>query len=133
MTAMPDLDSIREIVSRLPGSTEGGSERFSFGILSKGKAKGFVWTWAERVHPKKPKVINEGVVAISVPSLQVKEILLGRNVSYIFTEPHYDNYPAVLVRLSDIPYQELEDLLIEGWRTKAQPSQIQEYDAQSGT
>lgn len=33
-----------------------------------------------------------------------------------FTEPHYNGYPAVLVRLEEIPMAQLEVILVEGWR-----------------
>ena len=37
----------------------------------------------------------------------------------IFTEPHYNGYPAVLVRLSAVDEDLLEDLLTDAWRCQA--------------
>ena len=81
---------------------------------------------------QKARVINDAVIAISVPSLAAKEIILGSdNGNKIFTEPHYNGYPAVLVRLETIGPQELEDLIIEAWRCKAPTELVRQCD-QSG-
>src|SRR2546423_8415147 len=50
---------------RSPGAEEAG-DRFAFSVPSKGKLKGFVWVWMERVVPKKPRVANPGVIAVRV-------------------------------------------------------------------
>ena len=87
--------------------------------------KGFVWSWAERVDPKKARVINDAVLAVSVPNLAAKEMLLESDHEKFFTEPHYNGYPAILVRLELIEPSELENLIIEAWRCKA-PHALQE-------
>lgn len=116
---MTTHDDIRRIVGQLPGAVEGDEERFGFSVPVKGKHKGFVWTWAERVEPKKPKVINNRVIAVSVPNLMVKEALIAENSEAFFDEDHYRNYPAILVRLDFITPDELEPLLVEAWKNKA--------------
>jgi hypothetical protein len=73
-------------------------------------------------------VINEGVIAVSVKDLTIKEILLSTPGEALFTEPHYDNFPAVLVRLDAIGFEELEDLVIEAWRCKAPANLVADYD-----
>lgn len=126
---MTTLDDVRSLCSKLP-AVEASEGRFSFGVLVKGKSRGFVWTWAERVHPKKARVINEGVVAVRVPNLTAKEMLLASEPDFCFTEDHYNGYPAVLIRLSDITVDQLEPLLIEAWRTVAPKTLLLEFDAQ---
>ncbi len=116
--AMVTHDEIREMCAKLPGAVE-LEGRFGFGVSVKGKVRGFAWCWAERVHPKKAKVVNDGVLAVMVPNLEAKEMLLASDDSVFFTEPHYNGYPAVLVRLEAIGASELEDLLIEAWRCRA--------------
>lgn len=95
----------------------------------KGKHKGFAWRWMERVEPKKARVPNEGVLAIVVRNLTEKEILLGSGNPAIFTEPHYNGFPAVLVRLADIELDLLEEMLEEAWRCKAPPDIVRQFDA----
>ena len=124
---MATHDDVRRICSRLPGAIE-GSGRFAFEVEVKGKMKGFCWSWAERVEPKKARVVNDDVLAVSVPNLEAKEVLLASDPVKFFTEPHYNGYPAVLVRLEAIPAEELEDLLLEAWRTKAPKALQLEFD-----
>lgn len=121
-------DDVRGICSRLPGAAEGDG-RFSFEVPVKGKMRGFAWSWAERVDPKKARVINDRVLAVSVPNLEAKDLLIASDPEKFFTEPHYHGYPAVLVRLDAISPDELENLLIEAWRCKAPKTLLAEYDA----
>jgi hypothetical protein len=124
---MATQEDARRICSRLPGAVE-GDERFGFAVTVKGKSKGFCWSWAERVDPKKARVINDDVLAISVPSLTIKDLLLSSGSPALFTEPHYNGYPAVLVRLDAIGADELEDLLVEAWKCKAPKELVQAFD-----
>lgn len=128
---MTSLDDIRRIAARLPGAVEGGPERFGFSVMVKGKAKGFIWSWAERVHPKKARVPNNGVLAVRVRTLLEKDIILGSRHPAYFTEPHYDGYPAVLIRLDSIEPDEIAPLIEEAWRTLAPPALVREFDARS--
>lgn len=119
---MATHDDVRQIASELDGAIE-GEDRFGFSVMVKGKAKGFLWTWAERVHPKKPKVINDAVIAVVVPNELAKEMLIASNPAIYFTEPHYDGYLAVLVRLEAISVEELRPLIQEAYSCKlAAPS-----------
>jgi hypothetical protein len=125
---MATQEDVRRICSRLPGAVE-GEGRFGFSVEVKGKAKGFVWSWAERVHPRKARVPNDGVLAVLVPDLITKENILGLESDAFFTEPHYNGFPAVLVRLAAITPEELEPLIVGAWRCKAPADLLLQYDA----
>lgn len=112
-------DDVRRIASLLPGAKEDDGGRFGFHVEVKGKAKGFVWSWLKRVDPKKPRVVDDSVVAIRTPNLAARDLILAQNPSWAVDDPHYANYPAVVVRLAEIEPDELEDLLLEAWRTVA--------------
>lgn len=102
------------LVSRLPGtSLSAPGERFAISVMVKGKPKGIAWSWLERVEPKKARVENLGVFAIRTPSVMARDLLIESDPVVFFTEPHYANYPAVLVRLDKVDAQELEALLHE--------------------
>ena len=125
---MATLEDARMICSRLPGAVE-GEGRFGFSVLVKGKHKGFCWTWMERVDPKKARVENPSVLAISTPGLAAKETLLASHPAWAVDDPHYNGFPAVIVRLSAIDAEELEDLLIEAWRSKATKADLEAYES----
>ena len=125
--SMATLEDVRRTGSKLPGAVL-GEDGVSFGVSQKGKVRGFVWLWNERVHPKKARVPNPGVLAVATPGLGAKEVLLSSDPEVYFTEPHYNGFPAVLVRLAEIGVDELEGLLIEGWKTKASPTLVAEFE-----
>ena len=109
---------VRRIALSLPETVE-GDERFAFSIPNKGKLKGFAWVWMERIEPKKPRVANPAVLAIRVANEGQKEALISAEPKKFFTEPHYNGFPAVLVRLAEVNATELRTLLEEGWRCQA--------------
>jgi hypothetical protein len=58
-----------------------------------------------------------------VEDLGVKELLLADERGVFFTTPHFDGYPAVLMRIPDLARldrEELRDLVVEAWLTRAQ-------------
>ncbi len=59
------------------------------------------------------------ILAARVPDLAAKEALLADNPEVYFTTPHFNGYPAVLVRLNRIPVRELRELLSEAWLCRA--------------
>ena len=99
--------------------TEEAKNHFAFSVRNKGKLKGFVWAWNERVIPKKPRVPNPGVIAVRVPNLGQKDLLLSSDPVKFFTEPHYNGFPAVLVRLKAVSVADLRMLIEEAWRCQA--------------
>jgi hypothetical protein len=129
---MATQDDVRLICSKLPGARE-GEERFGFSVETKGKAKGFLWSWAEKVHPKKARIVNDEVIAIVVPNLTAKELILEPRPRWSVEDPHYNGYPAVLVLLSEIDLAELEDLVVEGWRSKASAAAVKQFDEVEGS
>ena len=109
---------VRRIALSLPGATE-GTTGFAFGVEVKGKQKGFAWVWNERVRPKAPKVPNPGVLAIRVANVGQRDAMISAEPDRFFTEPHYNGFPAVLVRLQAVRVRDLRVLLTEGWRCMA--------------
>jgi hypothetical protein len=113
---------VRRIALSFPGAQQEG-DRFAFAVPNKGKLKGFVWVWMERVDPKKPRVPNPGVIAVRVANLGHKDALLSADPAKFFTEPHYNGFPAVLVRLNAVSVAELRVLIEEAWRCQA-PAEV---------
>ena len=106
---------VRRIALSFPGAVE-ARDYFAFSVIDKGKAKGFAWVWLERLDPKKARVPNPSVIAVRVPNLGHKEALLASDSQKFFTEPHYNGFPAVLVRLEAVTRTDLELLLEDAWR-----------------
>lgn len=65
----------------------------------------------------------DDVLVFRVESLDLKELLLADDRGVFFTTPHWDGYAAVLLRIRDLGQldrDELRDLVIDAWLTRAQ-------------
>jgi hypothetical protein len=109
---------VRRIALSFP-EVEEADDRFAFSVPNKGKLKGFVWVWMERVVPKKPRVPNNGVIAVRVANLGQRDVILSSDSAKFFTEPHYEGFPAVLVWLNAVTVKDLKVLIAEAWRCQA--------------
>jgi hypothetical protein len=91
--------------------------------------KAFAWTWKKRVHEKRARVEQLDVFAVRVADEEEKLVLIASDPGKFFTEPHYNGYPAVLVRLDAIDGEELAELLTDAWRNAAPRRLVAELDA----
>jgi hypothetical protein len=108
---------VRRIALSLP-ATERIAGRFAFAVRNKGKLKQFVWVWMERVSPKKPRVPEPRVIAARTASIADRERMIAEAPAKFFTEPHYEGFPAVLVRLPAVTARELKPIIVEAWRCR---------------
>ena len=131
---MASPEDVRRVALSLPGVSESDSD-FAFSVeWPNGKAKGFAWSWKERVEPKKPRVPRLDVLAVRVSDLEEKELLLATDPEgeRYFTEPHYNGFPAVLVRIAAVRAEELGELLVEAWYCMAPKALQRDFDAAAG-
>jgi hypothetical protein len=116
---MVSRDEVRRIALSLPGAAEEPG-----GMAYRVDGKLFAWPWMERLDPKRPRVPNPDVLAVRVANELDKQALLGMDPDVFFSEPHYDGWPAVLVRLPAIDTSLLEEILTRAWRSRA-PRRLQ--------
>jgi hypothetical protein len=75
------------------------------------------------------------VLMFRVGDLGLKELMLADERGVFFTTPHFDGYPAVLIRiphLARLDREELEDLVVEAWLTRAQKRVARAWLAEHG-
>ena len=121
MGTVADQDDVRRIALSLPGTVE-SEDHFGFRVRNKAGrsgAKQFAWAWNERVTPGKPRVPRPDVLVVRVAGQAEKEMLLAADAGTFFTEPHYNGFPAVLVRLAAVGEDELRELTTDAWRCLA--------------
>ena len=129
---MADLD---ELALAMPQATKEISEDGRPAYLVHGKL--FCCHRSRRrdaVDPEKGERLDD-VLMFRVPDLDVKELLLGDARGVYFTTPHFDGYPAVLVRIPDLARldrEELHDLVAEAWLTRAQKRIAKTWLAEQG-
>ena len=71
------------------------------------------------------------ILGVRVSDEGVKFALVADEPGVYFTTPHFDGYPAVLVRLTEIAPGDLEELITEAWLTQAPRKLVQEFLAES--
>jgi hypothetical protein len=116
---MANWEDVDRLARALPAVEEGTSHgNRVWGV----RGKGFVW---ERPLRKTDlaalgDAAPEGpILGVRVEHLVAKEALLADEPGVYFTTPHFDGYPAVLVRLGEIELAELEELIAEAWLCRA--------------
>jgi len=76
----------------------------------------------DAVEPETGERLDD-VLMFRVADVGVKELLLADDRGVFFTTPHFNGYPAVLMRIPDlnrIDRDDLRDLVAEAWLTRAQ-------------
>jgi hypothetical protein len=116
---MATWDDVRRLALELPETAE---------VTSRGHAqwrvkdKLFVWERPLRNADRAALGADapEGeVLGARVEHLVAKEALLADAPEIYFTTPHFEGYPAVLVRLDVIDLEELRELVVEAWLNRA--------------
>ncbi len=112
---MATIDDVRRIAVSLPGAEERASH---------GGAPSF------RTKPRGFAYYHEDVDAIVlyVPSEEDKHALIASDPTLFFTEPHYDGYAVVLVRLAAVSVAELSELVVDSWRLRAPKRAVAAWD-----
>jgi hypothetical protein len=120
-------DDVRQIALALPETSEG----LSHGLAAwRVRDKGFVW---ERpLRPADLRALGDGaptglILGARVEHLGAKEALLADDPAVFFTTPHFDGYPAILVRLDEISAEDLGEVIVEAWLARAPKRLAQHY------
>lgn len=109
-------EDIRQVALSLPGSAEKPYNR-----LPSFRVRGNLFL---RVHELPDAFL------IRCANLEERNELLQAEPGKFFITPHYDGYPAVLVRLSSIDLDELTELVTDSWRLCAPKRLLAAYDAE---
>ena len=72
------------------------------------------------------------ILGARVEHLIAKEALLADDSGVFFTTPHFDGYPAVLIRLPDIGSTLLEEVVTEAWLARAPKRLVRDFLAERG-
>ena len=67
------------------------------------------------------------ILAVRVEDLGEKEAVLAAQPRALFTIPHFDGYPAVLIQLKKVAKRALREAIIDGWLACAPPSLAEQY------
>jgi len=74
-------------------------------------------------------VPREEVLAVRVRDQAEKASLLAGDPEIFFTEPHYNGFPAVLVRLPAVTPAQLRSLIVAAWQCQAPLQRVEGHEA----
>ena len=117
---MATWDDVRRLALALPQTVEETSREDHLGWSIRGKT----FAWERSLRRGDLEALGDAaptgpILATRVPDLGAKEALLADDAEVYFTTPHFDGYPAILVRLDRVALPELEELLVEAWLARA--------------
>jgi hypothetical protein len=130
---MAGWEDVRRIALGLPETSEGTS----WGNAS-WRVRDKLFVWERPLRQADLRALGDGapsgaILGARVEHVGAKEALLAEDPSVYFTTPHFDGYPAILVRLDEIALVELEEVVVEAWLVQAPKRLAKEYaDAHLG-
>ena len=124
---MAGWDDVRELALRLPEA----EERLSRGLRQwRVRDKLFVWERPLRrsdLEALGPAAPDGPILGARVEHEVAKQALIADDPDVFFTTPHFDGYPAILVRLDRIAREDLEEVVVEAWLARAPNRLVQTY------
>ena len=122
---------VRRLALALPDT----SERVSRDLRQwQVKDKLFVWERPLRradIEALGDDVPDGPILGARVEHIGAKEALIAEDPGIFFTTPHFDGYPAILVRLDRIGPADLKELIVEAWLARAPKRLVKAYVEES--
>ena len=125
---------VSRVARSLPGTSEGEGDHRSWSVKDK------VIAWERPLRRSDLAALGDAapkgaILAVRVPDLDAKDAALAELAHTCFTTPHFNGYPAVLLRIRDlggIDREELYDVVVEAWLTRAQKRVAKAWLAEHG-
>ena len=116
---MASWDDVRRLALAMPEADERLSRD-----LRQWRVKDKLFVWERPLRRSDLEALGDEapdgpILGARVEHLIAKEAILSDDPEVFFTTPHFDGYPAVLVRLGRIEVAELEELIVEAWLARA--------------
>ena len=124
---MATWDDVRRIALALPET----SERLSRD-LRQWRVRDKLFVWERPLRRADLQALGDAapdgpILGARVEHLGAKEALLADDTGVFFTTPHFDGYPAILVRLDRMALEDLHEVIVEAWLCRAPKRLAQAY------
>ena len=125
---MPTWDDVRKLALSLPETTE----KLMWGTPS-WRVRDKLFVWERPLRNSDLEALGDAapqgeILGARVDDLLAKEALIASEPA-IFTTPHFEGYPPVLIELDKIDEAILEEIIVEAWLARAPKRLAQEYAA----
>ena len=125
---MATFDDVRRVAQQFPEVEEAPSYNGMPALKVRGKS--FCRVWGENEH--KRNGVGGTQVIVLFCDIEEKDALIENSGGVLFTTPHYDGYPALLVRLADVDRTFLAELVEDSYRAKAPKRLLKQLDEGAG-
>jgi hypothetical protein len=124
---MASWDDVQRLALGLP-ETGGRASRG----LRQWRVKDKLFVWERPLREKEIASLGASapdgpILAARVEHVVAKEALLADDARVFFSTPHFDGYPAILVRLERIALEDLSELVTEAWLARAPKHLVKAY------
>lgn len=116
---MATWEDVRDMALALPETTERLSRELRQWLV---RDKLFVWERPLRradLEALRHDAPDGPILGARVEHLGAKEALIADDPAVFFTTPHFDGYPAILLRLDRIALEDLREVIVEAWLARA--------------
>lgn len=134
---MVSIEDVRAIALALPGAEEAVSGHTG---TASWRLKSGQFAWLRGPSATDLRQLAEvgrewpggDVLAVRVADLEEKKALLAAETDALFTIPHFDGYPGLLVRLDAVSHDRLEEIITDAWLVRAPAGVAKEWLAERG-
>jgi hypothetical protein len=125
-------DDVRRIAMALPEATERVSRD-----MRQWRVNDKLFVWERPLRRPDLEALGDAaphgpILGARVEHLGAKEALLADDADVFFTTPHFDGYPAILVRLDRIGADDLDEVIVEAWLARAPKRLAKEWLDRAG-
>ena len=112
-------EDVRRIALALPETTERLSRD-----LRQWRVRDRLFVWERPLRRSDREALGDdapqgSILGARVEHLAAKSALIADDPTVFFTTPHFDGYPAILVRLDAIGLADLHEVVVEAWLVRA--------------
>jgi hypothetical protein len=128
---MATWTDVRRLAMSLAEVTERSGETTSWRVREK------LFVWERPLRKSDLRALGDEapdgeILGARVEHEMAKEALIANEPGVFFTTPHFDGYPAVLVKLDEIDLNGLEEVIVEAWLCRAPKRLADAYLADLG-
>ena len=130
---MGSWEEVRRLATALPEVAETGTAGGNLAWAVRGK----MFAWERPLRRSDLAALGDSapagqILGLKTGDLDAKDAMLAADAEVVFTTPHFNGYPAVLVKLDAAPIELLEELIPEAWLAQAPKRLAKEFLAAHG-
>ena len=124
---MASWDDVRELALKMPEAEERISRE-----LRQWRVKDKLFVWERPLRRSDLEALGDAapdgpILGARVEHEVAKQALIADDPDVFFTTPHFDGFPAILVRLERISRADLEEVVTEAWLCRAPRRLVDAY------